>query len=55
MRDDEDKRKISEIEQAQADLRDSIAESEQLAARVEALLNGSRRAMSGQSGGQAQA
>jgi hypothetical protein len=54
MRDeDEAERKISDIERAQTKLRDSIAESEQLTARADALLSGSRRMMDG--GGQAQA
>ena len=53
MRDEEAKRKISEIEPAQAELRDSIAESEALAASLDALLSGSRRAMSGPGGGEA--
>lgn len=55
MRDDEDEaeRKISDIERAQIELRDSIAESEHLAARAEALLSGSRRMIGGS--GQAQA
>jgi hypothetical protein len=53
MREERANQKISDIERSQAELRESIAASEQLAARAEMLLSGSRRTIGG--GGEAQA
>ena len=55
MRDDETNRTISAIERAQAELRESIAESDRLGARADALVGNARRAMTGGGGEQAQA
>lgn len=55
MRDERAKQKISDIERAQAELRESIAESDRLSARADALLSGSRRTMTGGGGEGAQA
>ena len=50
MREERTNRTIAAIEQAQAELRESIAESDRLAARADALLTGSRRRIGGLGG-----
>ena len=53
MRDDQTNGNLSGIERAQAELRDSIAESEELSARADMLMSNSRLTMGG--GGREQA